>query len=79
MSHPNNQVSREKSGKFLQNPSEQKAIAIQGFRKLIGSIESADNQQISNVNSWASYYHALAAPEFTKIVTDFIQQVSNKR
>jgi hypothetical protein len=62
----------------LQNPSEQKAIAIQEFRKLIGCMESADNQQISNVNLWASYYHALAAPEFTKIVTDFIQQVSKR-
>jgi hypothetical protein len=40
-------------------------------------MESADNQQISNVNLWASYYHALAASEFTKIVTDFIQHVSN--
>ncbi len=44
MSYPNNQVSSESSGNFSQNPSEQKAIAIQEFRKLISGIESADNQ-----------------------------------
>jgi hypothetical protein len=38
-------------------------MAIQEFRSLISTVTHLDGPRIAQINQFASYYHALAAPE----------------
>lgn len=62
-----------------QNQAQQKAQAIAEFRQILASTQHLDGTRISQINQFASYYHALAAPELAQTIVEFIRSVSCPR